>query len=262
MTKSVYIILLFLIPISLCAQTKIIAHRGFSGAAPENTLAAFQKAIAIGAPYFELDVHKTKDDSLVIIHDYTLERTSSTDSKGTIKDLNYADLENVRVGYTKKFGNEFKAEKIPTLREALQLAKGKIKVCIEIKVTDIEAAVIKTVNDLEVNDGVIIFSFNYDVLKKIRALNKEVEILYLKGNANKSTLNEARAIKARAIGVGGATKITKSFLDQSHAKGLEVWQYTINNEAQMQKLIDLGMDGIITDYPDQALALLRQTKNQ
>lgn len=261
MNKSVFSIFLLLTSLFVNAQTKIIAHRGFSSAAPENTLAAFQMAIEIGAPYFELDVHKTKDDSLVVIHDYSLGRTSSNNAKGNIADMNYADLENVRVGYSKEFGNDYKDEKVPALRDALQLAKWKIKVCIEIKVTGIEASVIKTINDLNVNDRVIIFSFDYEVLKKIRSLDKDIEILYLKGNANNLTLDKAMAINASAIGVGGATKITKNFIDQSHSKGLEVWQYTINNETQMRKLIEVGLDGLITDYPDKALEILRKTKN-
>jgi glycerophosphoryl diester phosphodiesterase len=255
------LVLIFLVTINAHSQTKIIAHRGFSSAAPENTLTAFQKAIEIGAPYFELDVYRTKDDSIIVIHDATLKRTTSNNARGTIAEMNYANFKDVRVGYRKKFGDTFENEKVPTLREALQLAKGKIKVCIEIKVNEIEASVLKAVNDLKVNNEVIIFSFNYDVLKKIRALDKNIEILYLKGNANKTTLNEAQAINAQAIGVGGATKITKDFLDQSHSKGLEVWQYTINKEDRMQKLIDLGIDGLITDYPDKALEILRKTKN-
>ena len=119
--------------ISTNAQTKIIAHRGFSGIAPENTLIAFQKAIDCKADYFELDVNRTKNDSIVVIHDSSVDKTSSNGFKGKIAELNYSDLRAIKVGYSRKFGAKFENEKIPTLREALELAKGKIKDCIEIK---------------------------------------------------------------------------------------------------------------------------------
>jgi len=81
-----------------------------------------------------LDVHKTKNDSIVVIHNSTLDKTSSNGKKGEISKMNYTDLSRVRVGFSQKIGNTYENEKIPTLREALKLAKDKIKVCIEIKV--------------------------------------------------------------------------------------------------------------------------------
>jgi glycerophosphoryl diester phosphodiesterase len=237
------------------AQTKVIAHRGFSGIAPENTLIAFQKAIDAGADYFELDVHRTKDDSLVVIHDYNVFRTSTKGIKGVIAEMNYSDLTKVSVGAPAEFGNQFENLKIPTLREALSLAKGKIKVCIEVKVLDIEEDVMNTVNELQVNDEVIIFSFYYPVLEKFRELDSEIPILYLKGNADAMTVEEAKAIKAAAIGVGSGTVVNEEFLSLAHEKGLEIWQWTINDEAKMKELLGLGIDGIITNYPDKALKI-------
>ena len=134
MNKLILVCTMLLLVITIQAQTKVIAHRGFSGIAPENTLAAFQKAIDSQFEYYELDVHKTKDDSLVVIHDATVDRTSSNGMKGKVSEMTYQELSKVRVGYSNKFGNEFKNEKIPTLREALVKSKGKIKVCVEVKV--------------------------------------------------------------------------------------------------------------------------------
>ena len=91
------------------AQTKIIAHRGFSSTAPENTLVAFQKAIDCKADYFELDVHKTKNDSIVVIHDSSVDRTSSNNRTGSIAKMDYSDLASVKVGYSDKFGNIYKS---------------------------------------------------------------------------------------------------------------------------------------------------------
>ena len=97
--KRILVLCLFVLLTTpaIFAQTKIIAHRGFSGIAPENTLASFQKAIESGADYFELDVHKTKDDSLVIIHDGSVDRTSSNGMTGELWKYDYAELTKVKV---------------------------------------------------------------------------------------------------------------------------------------------------------------------
>lgn len=253
MKKSLLSTLAFLSVLATQAQTKVIAHRGFSGAAPENTLVAFQKAIDAGAEYFELDVHRTKDDSLVVIHDYDVKRTSSNNKQGKIEEMTYAEIAQVTVGAPKEFGKKYADVKIPTLRETLAMAKGKIKVCIEVKVYGIEEAVIKTVNELKVNDEVIIFSFYYPVLAKFRKLDSQIPILYLKGTADEHMLDYANVLDATAIGVGTRTKITKEYIAQAHKQGLEVWQWTVNDEAQMKELVDLGIDGIITNYPNKAL---------
>ena len=232
------------------AQTKVIAHRGFSGIAPENTLAAFQKAIDHGFEYFELDIHKTKDDSVVVIHDSSVDRTSSNGMKGKIEDMTYAELSRVRVGYSSKFGEQFKDEKVPTLREALQLAKGKIKVCLEIKVNGAEEQVMDMLEDLEMKDQVIIFSFLYPALAKVRQLDKNIDILYLIGAADETTIDYAKVINAQAIGAGGGNPLTKEYVDKVHQAGLEIWRWTVDDEATMKELIGNGVDGIISNFPD------------
>ena len=251
--RTIFMVVLALSSILTNAQTKIIAHRGFSSIAPENTLIAFQKAIDCKADYFELDVRKTQNGSIVVIHDSSVNRTSSNDSKGEIAKMTYNDLSAVKVGYPAKFGDQYENEKIPNLREALELAKGKIKVCIEIKVYGVEKEVLKIVNDLGMNDDVIIFSFYYPVLAKIRELDKTIPILFLKGTADKMTIEYAKVIQSTAIGVGNGTSITKEYLDYAHMNGIEVWKWTVNEEDEMQQLIELGIDGLITNFPDKAL---------
>ncbi|WP_345006986.1 glycerophosphodiester phosphodiesterase [Snuella lapsa] len=242
------------------AQTKIIAHRGFSGIAPENTLVAFKKAIECKADYFELDVHKTKNDSIVVIHDSTVDRTCSNGAKGEIAQMNYSELAYINVGYPKKFGYKYEHEKIPTLREALALAKGKIKVCIEIKDYGIEQKVIDVVNDLGMKDEVILFSFYYPVLAKIRQLDKDIPILFLINKADKMTIDYAKIIDSNAIGVGYETTVTEAYLNFAHMHGIEVWKWTVNEKDEMKQLIDLGLDGLITDFPDKALKKMKRHK--
>lgn len=260
MNRLILVMVLTFSSIMINAQTRIIAHRGFSGIAPENTLIAFQKAIECGSDYFELDIHKTKDDSIVVIHDASVDRTSSNDMKGKVAGMTYSKLTAVRVGYSKIFGDTYLNERIPTLREALELARNKIKVCIEIKVNDAEKEVLKIVNDLGANDEVIIFSFYYPVLKKIRQMDMNIPILFLVDTFNEMVIDSARIIRANAIGVGGGTAVTKQLLDTVHSQGMELWKWTVNDEDEMQQLIDTGIDGIITNYPDRALTKLKPKK--
>jgi glycerophosphoryl diester phosphodiesterase len=259
--KIILLSLFTLSVLSMKAQTKVIAHRGFSGIAPENTLAAFQKAIESGAGYLELDVHKTADDSVVVIHDYTVERTCSNNMRGRIKQMTFDELRAVRVGYSKKFGEGFIHEKVPTLREALEFSKGKIKVCIEIKVHDVEKAVINLVNELNMRSEVIIFSFHYEVLTKVRQLDKKVKILYLKNNIDKKSVDAARHISAYAVGGGYKTTVTKDLLKYVHESNMELWRWTVNKEEEMQALVEVGVDGIITNYPDKALEIVSEKTN-
>ena len=254
--KKITLILVFASIVAVTnAQTKIIAHRGFSSAAPENTLLAFQKAIEVGADYFELDVQRSKDNKAMVIHDATIDKTSSDSQTGEVVQMNSSELKNIKVGYTKKFGDQYADEKMPTLKEALEVAKGKIKVCIEIKSYGLEQEVLDAVNELKMNDQVIIFSFYYPVLAKIRQLDKKIPILYLISVADKMTIDYAKVIDAEAIGVGGGTNLTKEYIDFAHKQGVEVWQWTVNDEQEMQKLMSIGLDGLITDYPDKALEL-------
>lgn len=244
------------------SQTKIIAHRGASGHAPENTLIAFQKAIDYRADFLELDVHRSKDGSIVVIHDASIDRTSSDQLRGKVSELTYDELSKVRVGYPEKFGDKYQNEKIPTLREALVLAKDKIGVCIEIKVLGVEREVLEIVKELNMTEQVIIFSFYYQVLAKIRKLDPQIRILFLKSKADHLTFDYAMAIEANALGIGSATQVDAAFMDQANHFGMQVWQWTVNDESQIAALIELGIDGIITDFPDQALQIRSKNQNQ
>ncbi|MCO6360787.1 glycerophosphodiester phosphodiesterase [Roseivirga pacifica] len=257
MQRTFILLISFAIYSTAMAQTKVIAHRGFSGIAPENTLSAFQKAIDHKIEFFELDVHITKDDSVVVIHDSSVDRTSSNGKTGKIADMTYAEVRQVKAGYTDKFDDDFKNESIPTLHEALALAKDKIKVCVEIKAFGTEEQVMRTINKLGMKDQVIIFSFHYPVLAKIRKMDESIPILYLKGSADEFTLDHAKVIDARYIGVGGGTKLTREFLAKAHAQGIKVWRYTVDDEPTMKELLELGIDGIISNHPDRVERLLK-----
>ena len=162
----------------------------------------------------------------------------------------------IKVGYPSKFNDQYLNEKIPTLREVLQLTNGKIKVCIEIKVNGIEKDVLRIVNELGVKNDIIIFSFHFPILAKIKQLDKNIPTLLLINKADSLTVDNAKEIEVSAIGVGYSTTVTKEFIESAHKKGIEVWKWTVNDENKMVKLIDLGIDGIITNYPNKTLKIL------
>lgn len=237
------------------AQTKIIAHRGFSAEAPENTFAAFQAAIDVEADYLELDVHVSLEGKPVVIHDATIDKTSSTNSTGKVADMYFRALLGERVGYPAKFGDLYSGETIPSLSQALELAKDKIKVCVEVKVENANEAIYQIIDDLDMQDQVIIFSFYPSVVKAFRELDPHIQTLYLTAKKNKNTLQEAIDLGANAIGVGPVSTISKKYLEKAHEANIEVWKWTVNNAKTMKKLLALPIDGLITNHPDKALSI-------
>lgn len=231
---------------------KIISHRGFSSEFPENTLVAFLKAIEIGADFIELDVHKTKDHKIVVIHDDSVDRTSCNDKKGAISEMNLKDLEEVTVGYSAKFGAKFKNEKIPTLKEVLELAKGKIKVCIEVKVENAEQEILEIIRKTEMENEVILFSFFPSVLQNFKNLNQKIPTLFLVEEFSNEALSNAKEMDCFAIGVGNETLIDENLIHKLHSQNIEIWQWTIDDEEEMQRLMELKVDGLITNKPDKA----------
>ena len=253
--KFLLLLVLILTMLNMYAQTKIVAHRGFSGVAPENTLSAFSQAIEIGADYFELDVHMTKDSVVVVIHDEEIERTTSGDFIGNVRELEFAELKNAKVGYSKKFGEQFINEPIPTLHDALKFAKGKIKVCVEIKQQGIEKEVLQVIEELDMEQEVVIFSFYADVVENMLKLNKNVPTLYLSTFPKMEVIETAKKLGTKKIGVGIYKAPSKKFIESAHQQGIEVWVWTVNEPAKMQKMKERNVDGLITNYPDKAMLI-------
>ncbi|NGP45538.1 glycerophosphodiester phosphodiesterase [Bacillaceae bacterium SIJ1] len=151
------------------------AHRGASHYYPENTMLSFQKAVELGADYIELDVHLTKDNIPVIMHDANLERTS--DGKGRIKDFTVEELKQLDVG--RWFGEEFAGQRIPTLHEVLSWSKGRTGVSIEIKQIEerydnLEQRILDVIYDTNTMDQVQAMSFNHNSIKKIKELDNRI----------------------------------------------------------------------------------------
>lgn len=258
MLKKLILLLSFILPCSYIYsqnEVKILAHRGASALAPENTLAAFRLAIEYKADYIELDVHLSSDDSLMIIHDNTVDRT--TNGKGKVQDMTYQQLKALNAHYPDKFDNDFINEKIPTLFEALSLAKDQIKVCIEFKASGLEEKVLILIRQMNMEKDIYISSFTIDHLKKIKFLNNNIPVLYLQPKLTKEGIDEAANINAQAVGPGFL--LGKSKIDYAHEKGMEVWKWTDNRVEKMENLIEKGVDAIMTDNP-QKLYVMQYVK--
>ncbi len=234
-------------------DVRIIAHRGASAYAPENTIAAFRKAKELGAQWFELDLYLSADGIPVVMHDNTVDRT--TNGTGRVSDKTVEELQRLDAGSW--FDAAFAGEKIPTLEEALVFAKGTMGIYIEIK--DTNSALPEKVLDLlrthDMEEDVVIQSFSLDQLAATRALHKEIAIEYLTGAYKEIDLQKAVSVSAGSINPS-FRDLTGSDVQQIHRLSLRVVPYTVNDPGDMERLLDMGVDGLITDKPDVALRII------
>jgi len=245
----------------------IIAHRGGAKLAPENTIAAFKNAINIGVDMIEIDVHLSKDSEVIVIHDDALDRT--TNGKGAIKDLTLEEIKKYDAGSW--FNTTFKNEKVSTLAEVLNSINGQAKLLIEIKSGDekypgLEKKVVEAIKEKNALDWVVVQSFNENSILRIKEMYPELSTYYLMGNSfnefyddleKKMASNES--FEKRFNGVAPR----HSLLDADkvkllHKAGFGVYTYTVNDSEDIQKVIEIGVDGIITDVPDFLKDRLRQ----
>jgi glycerophosphoryl diester phosphodiesterase len=214
-----------------------IGHRGARAYEPENTIRSFKKALEIGVDAIELDVRKTKDNKLVVIHDADIKRT--TNGKGLVSELTLTEI--------KTFSME-KGEKIPTLKEALDFLDKKVKILIELKETGVEKQVLTTVGERGLQKNVIIVSFIEEALQKVKELDKEVEtgLIYAR---HKNPLKTALELKANYLLPLYRFTHTAN-VQKAHENGLKVIVWTINKPEEVAEYAKKGVDGIASDKPD------------
>lgn len=230
------------------SQPFIIAHRGASGNAPENTLVSFRKAMDAGADFLEMDVHLSKDGELVVMHDESVNRTTS--GKGKIRNLTLAEIKNLDAGSW--FSKNFEGLVVPALDEVFQLANGKIKLLIEIKGTpekylDIEKKLVEMIYKYNAKSWCILQSFDIDFLKNVHAIDAGVSLHYLiVGN-----LIFPSKIPEYIMAVNpNQNFVSKKKVEKLHLQNKKIFVWTVNDEKKMKKLISYGVDGIITNYPE------------
>ncbi len=288
MKQLLLILFLFINSVSFSQKKiEVHGHRGFRGLFPENTLTAFKQASKLGVDYLELDVVITKDSQVVVSHEpwFNPNTCKSPEGKAITKrtkknlhKLNYSEIKKYDCGKrgNKKFPQQVKSDEYkPLLSEVIETmeAYGKennlppIKYNIEIKNnkfgdgkyhfdTKITSALIyKVINKYSINERVIIQSFDVRCLKEIHKLNPDLKIGLLVANFTSVKLNIGK-LGFTPYSYNPASKICKAkTIEQAHKLGCKVIVWTVNSEKEMSKFIDLGVDGIITDYPNSAVKL-------
>lgn len=233
---------------------EIYAHRGASGTHPENTIAAFQEAARLPIEGVEFDVHLTKDGEVVVIHDEKINRTSN--GKGLVQDMTLAELKQYDFGSW--FSEEFRGETIPTLQEVLDVFKDtNHKMNIEIK-TDvyhyegIEEKVIAIVKANQLEERVVISSFNHESLQIVHYLQPDLEIAALLMEAIIEPARYLQLLNAEALHLF-LPSANRTSIKNMIADGGTVRVFTVNEVDYMKQLQALGVSAIFTDYPEKML---------
>lgn len=251
----------------------VFAHQGGENLWPSNTLLAFQNAAALGADVLDTDMHMTKDGVLVLMHDQTVDRT--TDGAGALRDLTLAEVKRLDAGY--RFSTDggqtfpFRGQglTVPTLEELFQAFPEK-RFGIEIKQTDPAAAAkefCRVIRQYQKQDSVLVSSFRQSNMDAFRQTCPEVAtsgtedevrvfyVLFRLGLTGVLTPNYASLQVPEAS--GGIFLLSPEFVRAAQARGLAVQPWTINETADLERILALGVDGINTDNPDRLLALLK-----
>jgi len=231
----------------------VIAHRGASGHAPENTLAAFRKAVSQGAAFLETDLQLSRDAHFVAIHDATVDRT--TEGHGAVHDLTLAELRRLDAGSW--FGSEFAGERIPTLEEILDFSKKHdVVFYLELKPSGSwggEHALIGALRESGEIPRAVVISFDAAILESLRKIEPTLMTGLLYEGQIEKPVERAVEIGARQLAVRGDL-VTPALLAAARMKDLQVVCWTVNHPAHMRLLIDAGVDGIMSDYPDRLVA--------
>jgi glycerophosphoryl diester phosphodiesterase len=214
-----------------------VGHRGARAYEPENTLRSFKKAIELGVDAVELDVRKTKDGQLVVIHDADVKRT--TNGKGLVSELTLKEIQSLSTE---------KDEKIPTFDAALDCLDKKVKVFVELKEIDVEEQVLAVVNRKALKKNVAIVSFLEEALRKVRELDSEVEtgLIYAK---HKNPLKAALELKAQWL-LAFYRFMHTANVQKAHENGLKVIVWTVNTPEEVAEMMKKGVDGVASDKPD------------
>ncbi len=227
-----------------------IGHRGAAGTHPENTMVSFRRAIELGVDGIEFDVHRTRDGHLVVIHDPTLGRT--TNGTGLIRDLTLAEIQQFDAGSHK--GAEFTGERVPTLRELIRSTPPELRLFLELKAGSIhypgvEQDLIDVLREEGATDRTQISSFDHQALKRIHEIAPDMELGMLFDDNPVDPIAMARACGATALHPYFQW-VSPQMLAAAHAAGMKVNVWTVNEPQFIVLLKQIGVDGIMSDYPD------------
>lgn len=239
-------------------NTKVWAHRGASGYAPENTLESFKLAAEMKADGVELDVQLTKDNELVVIHDEKIDRTSN--KRGFVRDYTLEELKSFNFNNNNE---KYPYAEIPTLKEVYELLKPyNMKINVELKTgiffyDGIEEKVLKLAKEMGMEDRIIYSSFNHYSVMKIKELdiNAETGLLYCDGWID--VVKYAQNLKVDALHPATYNVQYDNLIEKCRESGIKLHIWTVNNEEEMKYLAENNVDAIITNYPDIAVKIVR-----
>ena len=231
-------------------MTLNVAHRGASALAPENTIAAFDRAVEVEADVLELDLHLSRDGELVVIHDDTLDRT--TDGHGPVNERSLEELKRLDAG--RWFGEGFAGQRIPMLDEVLDRYARKVPLALEIKAGStffpgIEEKVVSALRQHAAIDQAAVASFDHYALRRLKEIEPTIRTAALLVGRPVSLSALAGPAKANGLALE-ASFVTKTEVEACRAAGLQIVVWVVNDPARMRHFIRLGVDGIITDRPD------------
>ena len=232
-------------------MTLNFAHRGFSGQYPENTMLAYEKAIAAGCDGIELDVQLTKDNELVLIHDEAVDRT--TDGHGFIKDMTFEEVRALDASYI--FRGQYGINRIPTLREYFELAApAGILTNVELKTgvfpyEGLEERVLALIDEFHLRDKVVISSFKHPSVMHMKSLAPDMTYGFLEESHLMDPLGYTASYGVQAFHPEYHL-VDAAFMERARALNLDVNVWTVNEEHEMRALADLGVNIMIGNHPD------------
>ena len=241
------------------SNTKLWAHRGASGYAPENTLEAFKLAIDMGADGIELDVQLSKDEELVVIHDEEIDRTSN--GKGFVKDYTLKELKKFNFNNS---NSNYDNAKIPTLREVFELFKStEMIINVELKTgvffyEGIEEKVLSLAKEMKMEKRIIYSSFNHYSVVKVKELdeNAKIGLLYCDGWID--VVGYAKKLQVDALHPLNCNLKYDNLIKRCKEENIKLHVWTVNDEKEMEYLCKNNIDAIITNYPDKAREIINK----
>lgn len=235
----------------------VIAHRGASGHAPENTMAAFRLAVEQGATFIETDLHLSRDARFVAIHDATLDRT--TNGHGLVHNLTLAELRKLDAGSW--FHSKFAGEPVPTLDEILAFGReADVVFYLEIKYDTawgMHHALVGALRDAKESARVVVLSFDSATLDKLRRQDPTLMTGLLFDRSGPDHVALAQSVGSRQLAPRGDF-VTPQLVERAHGADLQVATWTLNQPEHMRAAIAAGVDGVMTDYPDRLRAVVSE----
>ncbi len=234
-------------------RTEIVAHRGASGSAPENTMSAVKQAISTGAHWVEIDVQRTADDQIIVVHDRDLVRIGNVSL--VVSQTPYAQLAQIDVGSW--FHPRFSDQRIPTLEAVLEQCKGKIKVNIELKYyawdPHLASRVIAIVENAHMQNEIVVMSLKPKAVEQVKRERPDWQVGLLAAAA----LTDLASVEADFLAVH-SKMVNPGFVRRIHRSGKTIQVWTVNDTIGMTKMFGMGVDALITDEPGRAAHLLAQ----